>query len=94
MPDGAMYMMIQIDIDCFPEFQNDLSLMKAMIQEQSVFCLPGTVFELPNFMRIVLTVPEEMIQEACERMAEFCEKHYRNKVITFIQQESVLQKLS
>jgi len=92
MPEGAMYMMIGIDIEGFPEFQDDLSLMQAMIEEQSVFCLPGTVFEMPNYMRIVLTVPEEMIEEACSRMAEFCEKHYRSKGVKLFEQDKFLKK--
>lgn len=37
-------------------------------------------------MRMVLTVPEEMIEEACKRIAEFCEHHYKmNNNITVTQ---------
>lgn len=86
-----MYMMIGIDIACFPAFKDDLTLMQGMIEEQSVFCLPGTVFEIPNFMRIVLTVPEEAIIDACNRMAEFCQKHYRNKVTYLVQQNNFVE---
>jgi tyrosine aminotransferase len=77
MPNGAMYMMVGIDIDNFPEQANDLEFVQTLVQEQSVFCLPGQCFEYPNYFRIVLTVPEEMIVEACSRIAEFCEKHYK-----------------
>lgn len=34
-------------------------------------------FEYPNFFRVVITVPEEMILEACSRIQEFCETHYQ-----------------
>lgn len=34
-------------------------------------------FEYPNFFRIVVTVPEEMMVEACGRIREFCQCHYR-----------------
>ena len=34
-------------------------------------------FEYPNFFRVVITVPEEMILEACSRIQEFCEMHYQ-----------------
>lgn len=77
MPDGAMYMMIGITIDNFPEFHNEMEFVQALVREQSVFCLPGECFEYPNYIRIVLTVPEEMIWEACIRIAEFCEKHFK-----------------
>lgn len=34
-------------------------------------------FEYPNFFRIVVTVPQEMMVEACGRIREFCQRHYR-----------------
>uniref|UniRef100_A0A8C8CHU0 Tyrosine aminotransferase n=1 Tax=Oncorhynchus tshawytscha TaxID=74940 RepID=A0A8C8CHU0_ONCTS len=34
-------------------------------------------FEYPNYFRIVVTVPEEMMMEACARIREFCQRHYR-----------------
>lgn len=33
-------------------------------------------FEYPNFFRVVITVPEVMMLEACSRIQEFCEQHY------------------
>lgn len=77
MPDGAMYMMIGIDVDCFPEYSSELPFVQDLVREQSVFCLPGQCFDYPNYIRIVLTVPEEMIAQACARIAEFCELHYK-----------------
>jgi tyrosine aminotransferase len=72
MPEGAMYMMIGIDMAFFPEFQNDLQVVEALVKDQSVFCLPGKCFNIANFFRIVLTVPKEMLVEACDRIEEFC----------------------
>ncbi len=42
-PSGAMYMMVGIDIDRFPEFNDDIDFTKQLVIEQSVFCLPGQV---------------------------------------------------
>jgi tyrosine aminotransferase len=53
----------------FPEFATELHFVQCLVQEQSVFCLPGACFDCPNFMRIVLTVPEEMMIKACDRIA-------------------------
>lgn len=78
MPDGAMYMMIGIDIDNFPEYEDELQFVQSLVKEQSVFTLPGQCFDYPNYMRIVLTVPEGLIWESCTRIAEFCNKHYKN----------------
>lgn len=77
MPCGAMYMMVKIEIQDYPDFKSDVDFTERMVTEQSVFCLPATVFEYPNYFRVVLTVPEEMMKEASERIQEFCATHYR-----------------
>ncbi|XP_026865498.2 tyrosine aminotransferase [Electrophorus electricus] len=78
MPSGAMYLMVGIEMEHFPEFQNDVEFTERLVTEESVFCLPATAFEYPNFFRIVVTVPEEMLLEACGRIKEFCVHHYRH----------------
>ncbi|KAJ8729335.1 hypothetical protein PYW08_000916 [Mythimna loreyi] len=77
MPQGSMYMMIEIKTTMFPEFDNELEFISLLCNEQSVLCIPGKCFNYPNFMRIVLTVPEDILREACQRIARFCEDHMR-----------------
>lgn len=91
MPNGAMYMMIGINIEQFPEFKDDTHFVQDLVNQQSVFCLPGSCFEYPNFIRIVLTVPRAMIEEACSRIAEFCEIHY--KVDNSIIENNLLEEI-
>lgn len=43
MPDGTMYMMVKIELDHFPDFHNGLEFMQRLMEEESVFCLPGDV---------------------------------------------------
>lgn len=43
MPQGAMYMMVEIKMSQFPKFKNELQFVERMVSEQSVFCLPGQV---------------------------------------------------
>lgn len=85
MPNGAMYMMIGVSIERFPAFQDDTHFVQELVNEQSVFCLPGSCFEYPGYVRIVLTVPKTMIEEACARMAEFCERHFKKDSRAFIE---------
>lgn len=75
-PQGAMYMMIGIDIDSFPGIKDDVDFTERMVKEQSVFCLPAQCFQFPNFFRVVLTIPKAKVSTACERIEEFCKKHY------------------
>lgn len=78
MPQGAMYMMIKIELEKFPEFSTCLEFTEALITEQSVLVFPGQpCFNFPGFFRIVLTVPEELIIEACKRIQHFCEMHIK-----------------
>lgn len=79
-------MMVSIDIERFPEYKDELEFVQDLVHEQSVFCLPGKCFNIENYMRIVLTVPREMIIEACTRIKEFCDKHYKPDVEGLSQQ--------
>lgn len=33
-------------------------------------------FDYPSYMRLVITVPMDMLEEACQRIQEFCERHH------------------
>lgn len=69
-------MMIQIDLEKFPGFSSCQAFTEGLIAEQSVLLFPSSpCFNFPGFMRMVLTVPKEFIEEACERIKEFCENH-------------------
>ncbi|KAK4879791.1 hypothetical protein RN001_007937 [Aquatica leii] len=76
MPDGTMYMMVKIQLERFPQFSTGLEFMQRLMEEESVFCLPGECFGAPGFMRIIITIPSELIKEACDRMREFCKRYY------------------
>ncbi|RZC43232.1 tyrosine aminotransferase, partial [Asbolus verrucosus] len=75
MPQGTMYMMVEVHFNKFP-FKDGLHFVTKLMEEESVFCLPGDCFQLSGFMRIVLTVPEDLLLEACNRISEFCNRHY------------------
>lgn len=78
-PKGAMYMMIGIELDKFPSLDSCLEFTQNLTREQSVQTLPGyPCFFFKGYFRIVLTVPEELIIEACLRIKEFCNDNYYN----------------
>jgi tyrosine aminotransferase len=75
-PRGGMYLMIKIELEKFPKSKTCLEFTQQLIREQSVATFSGyPCFNFPGFFRIVLTVPKEMIIEACERIKEFCEQN-------------------
>jgi tyrosine aminotransferase len=52
-----MYIMVGVDTAKFKDLGDDKEFSQKLITEQSVFCLPASVFKAPNFFRIVTTVP-------------------------------------
>jgi tyrosine aminotransferase len=44
-PSGAMYLMVGLDLKCFPDIVSDLDFVQKLIKEKSVFCLPASVFK-------------------------------------------------
>ncbi|XP_014212261.1 tyrosine aminotransferase isoform X2 [Copidosoma floridanum] len=76
MPDGAMYMMVHIDLSSFPGFNSEMDFVQGLLAEESVFCLPGQCFDYPSYMRLVITVPQDVLEEACLRIQEFCSRHH------------------
>ncbi|KAF2355837.1 Tyrosine/nicotianamine aminotransferase [Trinorchestia longiramus] len=92
-PQGAMYMMVRFKIEEFPDFSSDLEFVEAMVAEESVFCLPGRCFDVPNYFRIVLTVPEETMREACKRMEAFCKTHNTAFQQGLIDEDSAIKKV-
>jgi tyrosine aminotransferase len=43
MPQGAMYMMVGLDLQRFPQFPTEIQFVEQLVTEESVFCLPGKV---------------------------------------------------
>ncbi|MFH4975178.1 hypothetical protein AB6A40_001887 [Gnathostoma spinigerum] len=71
-PSGAMYAMVHIDADLFGDEQ---LFCQSLITEESVFCLPGSVFNAPQWFRIVLTYSADVTREACDRIISYCRRH-------------------
>jgi len=77
-PQGAMYVMVQIDLTKFhPEsgITDDLQFCQMLMREESVVVLPGQVFRIKNFFRIVICAPIEKLSEAFDRIEQFCLRH-------------------
>lgn len=76
-PQGAMYVMVGIDTEKI-DVKDDVEFSQRLVKEESVFVLPGQVFQMPNYFRMVITSPEQVMTEACDRIRAFCERNARN----------------
>jgi len=72
MPQGAMYMMIQVDCSRFSSIANTMEFCQQLYDAESVLALPGECFGAEGFIRVVTFPPQRIIIEACERIKRFC----------------------
>lgn len=78
MPSGSFYMMIKIDMEkLIPHYKSSMDVFRALVEEQNISTLPGEVFNVDGFFRIVLTAPLEILIEGCNRIKEFFENHFK-----------------
>jgi tyrosine aminotransferase len=72
--DGAMYMLIGIDCKNFDAswgIADDVQFATELMKEENVQVLPGSIFHIPGFFRIVVTKPPSQLKEAIERIVAF-----------------------
>lgn len=76
MPKGSMYLMVRFDPKSYPDIDGDLDFTSKLMNEESVLVLPGKCFDFPNYLRLCLTVPTNLMKEAIDRISDFCERHH------------------
>lgn len=76
-PQGAFYIMVGIDMDQF-DLADDVLACEKLIAEESVLCLPGIIFGMPNYIRLVYCAPPEVIHTACDRIKSFFQQHHKH----------------
>eukprot|EP00658_Telonema_sp_P-2_P041888 TRINITY_DN3000_c0_g2_i1.p1 TRINITY_DN3000_c0_g2~~TRINITY_DN3000_c0_g2_i1.p1 ORF type:complete len:437 (-),score=136.68 TRINITY_DN3000_c0_g2_i1:245-1555(-) len=74
VPQGAMYMMVRINVDQL-DIEDDVEFCKKIFAEESVHLLPGSCFGADNFFRVVICPPKEILEEAFTRIGLFMERH-------------------
>jgi len=62
MPEGAWYLLLRTPIE------ND-SVFAEMLAKENVFVLPGTVCEMPGYVRICLTASDDMVEQSIRAFA-------------------------
>ncbi|OWZ14532.1 Tyrosine aminotransferase [Phytophthora megakarya] len=75
VPQGAMYAMVKVNTDILTKIKDDFDLTQKLLDEESVFVLPGQCFGMTNYFRIVFSAPHEILADAYNRLAEFCSRH-------------------
>jgi tyrosine aminotransferase len=92
-PKGAMYTMIRIEMSRLEGITDDADFARKLLEEENLFILPGACFNMPNFVRLVICPPAEIIQESFARLRSFCER-YRRKDLPPLNMEGVAISVS
>jgi len=74
-PQGAMYVMVGVDVSMFRDIEDDRDFSQKLLNEELVYVLPGACFHAPGFFRVVFCAPEDKIRVAVDRMRAFCIRH-------------------
>ncbi|MCX5617935.1 pyridoxal phosphate-dependent aminotransferase [Bombella sp. TMW 2.2543] len=78
-PEGAFYVFVSVQQllgKCTAGghvLESDEDFVKAMLEEVGVAAVHGTAFLLPGYFRVSYATSTELLEEACRRIARFCE---------------------
>lgn len=74
-PKGGMFIMVRVNMSLFQGIRNDVEFASALAKEESVIVLPGTAFGTPNWLRVIFAAPSSLLEEAWDRIEDFCARH-------------------
>jgi tyrosine aminotransferase len=77
VPQGAMYVMVEIKVEEFTDIPDEQEFTRLLLAEENVFAMPGSCFGVPNFIRLVISGPQEKLGSGYDRMIEFCKRHHK-----------------
>lgn len=75
MPQGAMYCMINVDLERLRDMTSSREFAEKLAREQGVVVLPGECFLSTSSFRIVLCNPQEVLGECFDRIEAFLQAH-------------------
>ncbi len=70
-----------IDVDKFKDIADDVDFTQKLLSEESVFVLPGRIFHMPNFVRLVICPAYEKLQIVCDRLDNFTKRHLKDEYL-------------
>jgi len=62
-PEGTFYILVQSPM------KDDVAFTK-MLADKGIFCIPGTLMDLPGYIRLSLTANDVMVERALPKFAE------------------------
>nr|GEV82195.1 probable aminotransferase TAT2 [Tanacetum cinerariifolium] len=74
-PQGAMSVMVKLDVSLLKDINDDIDFCFKLAKEESVILLPGLTVGLKNWVRISFAVEPSSLEEALDRVTSFYQRH-------------------
>nr|UDM55694.1 putative aminotransferase TAT2 [Stevia rebaudiana] len=74
-PQGAMAVMVKLNISLLKDISDDIDFCFKLAKEESVILLPGLTVGLKNWVRITFAAEPSSLEEAFDRIKYFYQKH-------------------
>ncbi|XLR41394.1 hypothetical protein S83_026054, partial [Arachis hypogaea] len=74
-PDGAMAVMVQINLSQIEGIADDVDFCVKLAKEESLLILPGVIVGLKNWLRVSFGLERSAIEEGLNRLKAFCLRH-------------------
>lgn len=78
-PEGAMSMMIKLNLSLLEDINDDMDFCTKLAHEESVLILPGKIVGLKNWLRLTFAMEPAILEEALERIKSFYLRHSKVK---------------
>jgi len=79
-PKGAMYAMMQVNFDKLDgTMLDDTTFSQVLLREENLIVLPGQCFCMPNYVRLVVCCPSDVLTVALNRIKAFCVRHAKSE---------------
>ncbi|KAL6975430.1 tyrosine transaminase [Sarracenia purpurea var. burkii] len=74
-PEGAMSVMVKLNLSLLRDISDDLDFCFKLAKEESVIILPGCTVGLKNHLRITFAAEPSSLEEALRRVKSFYQRH-------------------
>ncbi|CCD19021.1 tyrosine aminotransferase [Trypanosoma vivax Y486] len=75
LPQASIFVLVKMDTARFADIRNDMEFFDKLLEEENVQVMPGSVFGIPGYFRVVTSLRKDTIKEAVERIKAFCLRH-------------------
>ncbi|TMW96173.1 hypothetical protein EJD97_007787 [Solanum chilense] len=78
-PEGAMSMMIKLNLSLLEDINDDMDFCTKLAHEESVLILPGKIVGLKNWLRLTFAMEPAILEEGLDRIKAFYLRHSKVK---------------